>query len=448
MITTNLDNLNNEIAEVANEFGVDLDLDLFARFDGDKMFVKVDYNEKTYEYSYTIAYSDALEKKRYVKRYAKLSAYKALSDAFGVKLPWGALTGIRPTRLAYQQGDNWRDFFINEMLVCPAKTDLIGRILEEQKPYMVKAGGINDLFISIPFCPSRCAYCSFLSCEIGREKHVNEYIAALLKEIEHAKTLYDGYRSLYIGGGTPVSLSDEHFESVLKSLKGDYEEFTVEAGRPDCITESKLKIMKSCGVTRVCVNPQTFLDKTLALIGRKHTAADIIEKYALVKKYGFMVNMDLIAGLPEESFDDFKFSVDKAISMAPDNITVHTLCLKKGSKLKESTERLTAEDVSEMVDYAHEILSVSGYKPYYLYRQKYMAGNLENTGYAKDGAVCVYNVDIMEEIANIVACGANGISKRVFGGENRIERYAAPKDIATYLNKVDEIISEKNKLFD
>jgi len=447
MITTNLENLNNEISEVANEFGVDLDLDLFANFSGDKMSVRVKFADRTDSYEYNVSANSQLERKRYVKRYAKLSAYKTLSAAFSLALPWGALTGIRPTRLAYQQGENWKDFFLNEMNVSPEKTEIIEKILDCQKPYMAGAGEINDLFVSIPFCPTRCAYCSFLSCEIGREKHVNEYIAALIKEIEHAKTLYNNYRCLYIGGGTPVSLTDEHFLSVMKAAAGDYKEFTVEAGRPDCITENKLAIMKDYGVTRVCVNPQTFSDKTLALIGRKHSAADIIEKYSLVKKYGFDVNMDLIAGLPEESFDDFKSSVDRAISLDPENVTIHTLCLKKGSRLKESTERLDVADVGQMVDYGHSALERAGYFPYYLYRQKYMAGNLENTGYAKAGKACVYNIDIMEEIASIVACGANGISKKVFPSEGRIERLAAPKDIATYLNKVEEILCEKNKLF-
>ena len=447
MITTDLENLTNEIFEVANEFAPDIDMGLFTRFSDGKMYVTVEYNGNKDQYDYPLTECDRLIKKRLIKRYAKLSAYKTLSRSFGVDLPWGALTGIRPTKLAYQQGENWRSFFLDDMFVSPVKTQLISDILDSQKSIIRPDGTVNDLFISIPFCPTRCAYCSFLSCELGREKHVNEYIAALIKEIEHAKTLYSDFRCLYIGGGTPVSIEDGLFEKILISAAGDYEEFTVEAGRPDVITEDKLKLMKDYGVTRVCVNPQTFLDRTLAVIGRKHSAKDVIDKYELVKKYGFSVNMDLIAGLPGESFDDFRYSLDKAAELSPDNVTVHTLCLKKGSKLKESTQRLDVADVEAMVDYAHKTLAAAGYAPYYLYRQKYMAGNLENTGYAKPGTECVYNVDIMEEIANIVACGANGVSKRVFGDENRIERLAAPKDIKTYLDKVDEIIDNKNKLF-
>ncbi|HBK02626.1 MAG TPA: coproporphyrinogen dehydrogenase HemZ, partial [Clostridiales bacterium] len=242
-------------------------------------------------------------------------------------------------------------------------------------------------------------------------------------------------------------LKTEHFAAVLDAIGKQNIEYTVEAGRPDCITEEKLKLMKEYGVTRVCVNPQTFSDKTLALIGRKHTAQETIDKYFLTKSYGFDVNMDLIAGLPEETFFDFKASLDKAIELSPENITVHTLCLKKGSKLKESMDRLTGEEVPKMVDYAHIALHSASYSPYYLYRQKYMAANLENTGYAKAGKECIYNIDIMEEIASILACGANAVGKRLFSTENRIERLGEPKDIKTYLNKLDKIIEEKNQLF-
>ena len=446
MVETNLEHLKNEIVEVVNQFGNNLDISLNGEQIDNKMKIAVMFNGNNFSYEYSLNYQNELEHKRVVKRCVKLSAYKAISESLKINLPWGALTGIRPTKLAYTSGENWQSFFTGDMLVSKEKTQIIDKILSEQKPYMAYGGTVDDLFISVPFCPSRCSYCSFLSCEIGREKHINEYIEALIKEIEHALSLGKKYRSVYIGGGTPVSLTDENFEKILKAVGKVGSEYTIEAGRPDAITKEKLELMKAYGVTRVCVNPQTFLDRTLNLIGRKHTAKDIEEKFALVKSYGFIINMDLIAGLPEESFEDFKFSLCKAISLDPDNITVHTLCLKKGSKLKESTDRLNVSDIEKMVEYSHEQLQQSGYKPYYLYRQKYMAGNLENTGYCKEGQACIYNIDIMEEIGNIVACGANAVSKRVFGNENRIERYGSPKDIVTYINKVDEIIAEKTKL--
>ena len=208
-----------------------------------------------------------------------------------------------------------------------------------------------------------------------------------------------------------------------------------------------LELLKKYGVNRICINPQTFNDKTLKVIGRKHTAEDIYRKYALAKEFGFTVNMDLIAGLTGESFEDFKFSLDKAVELDPDNITVHTLSLKKGSKLKESTDRLPEGEISKMIDYSVYKLINNGFNPYYMYRQKYMAGNLENTGYTKKGKACVYNVDVMEEITDNLACGANAVTKKLIISENRIERYGAPKDIKTYIEKVDKIIEEKNKFF-
>lgn len=448
MLITNFENLESELNEVVNEFGVYPEMRVDGELKTGSLAVNVAIDDKTYSYEYAFNPENKLIEKRLKKRYAKLSLYKALSDFTGVKLPWGALTGIRPSKLAVQQGENWRSFFTDEMLVSESKTKIIEDILSVQKPYYPKVGeDIFDFFVSLPFCPTRCAYCSFISCEISKEKAINEYIEALIKEIKAAKALGKTFRSVYVGGGTPVSLKTEHFAAVLDSIGKQNIEYTVEAGRPDCITEEKLKLMKDYGVTRVCVNPQTFSDKTLALIGRKHTAKETIDKFFLTKSYGFDVNMDLIAGLPEETFDDFKASLDKAIELSPENITVHTLCLKKGSKLKESMDRLTGEEVPKMVDYAHIALHSAQYSPYYLYRQKYMAANLENTGYAKKGKECIYNIDIMEEIASILSCGANAVGKRLFPKENRIERLGEPKDIKTYLDKLDKIIEEKNQLF-
>ena len=223
-------------------------------------------------------------------------------------------------------------------------------------------------------------------------------------------------------------------------------EYTVESGRPDVITKENLELLKKYRVNRICVNPQTFNNKTLELIKRNHTEQDVVQKYYLAKN-DFIVNMDLIAGLDNETFEDFKYSIDKAISLSPDNITVHTLCIKKGSELARKESRLSGEEIEKMVDYSYKVLKENGYMPYYLYRQKYMAGNLENVGYTKEGKACVYNIDTMEEIASTVACGANAISKRVFNGGERIERSAPPKDVKTYLNSIEKIMEEKNKLF-
>ncbi len=393
-----------------------------------------------------------IEKKRLVKRYAKLAFYKALSKHYKKDLPWGALTGIRPTKLAYQQlekdGD-FTEFFIDTMKVSAEKTLLTKSVLETQRGIYEKNDLNTDFFVFIPFCPTRCKYCSFISQDMRTaEKYVDEYIDALVYEIEQSASLIKKLRSIYIGGGTPVALSDERLERVLNAIDkiNTGVEYTVEAGRPDRITESNLKLLKAHGVTRICINPQTFNDKTLERIGRSHTANDVVEKYALAKDL-FDVNMDLIAGLDGETEEDFKYSLDKAISLSPEDITVHTLCIKRGSKLSETENRLSGEEVSKMVEYAHSALNEAGYKPYYLYRQKYMAGNLENVGYCKPNKACIYNVDVMEEIAQNVACGANAITKRVFNGGERIERVASPKDVPTYISKIQTIIDKKFTLF-
>ncbi len=455
MIKTNFNEFNNDLQEVIREFngGDELDIEMNYSIDSflsDNFIVSVKICEKVYKYSFAFAYENQLEEKRYKKRYLKSSLYQALSDYLKISLPWGALTGIRPSKLAYQsisERGEFYNYFTQKMFVSPKKAKLIGDILEAQSSYIEKCDDNANLFLGIPLCPSRCAYCSFLSSVISKEKYLKEYIQALIKETKASLSLIKKLRSVYIGGGTPVSLSDEDFSAILDVVGNPNVEYTVEAGRPDCITEQKLAIMKEHNVTRVCVNPQTFCDETLKRLNRLHTAKDIIDKYFLTKSFGFDVNMDLIAGLTGEDFETFKKSVDTAISLRPENITVHTLSLKHGSVLKESCDRLSDKDIEKMVDYSHEALYKAGYNPYYLYRQKYMAGNLENTGYALKGKECIYNIDIMEETAQIVANGANSVSKCVVNSLNKIERYGSPKDIKTYTEKIDVIIAKKKELF-
>ncbi len=448
MITTNIERLEGELGEVLNEF-TSFELDVEVNFtQKNSLFhyeVKVDGKTKNYEYQ--VSFKDELERKRFLKRYAKLSLYSFLSEKFNVDLPWGALTGIRPTKLYYQQGDDARRFLKEEMMVSQKKFDLLEKIVNAQKPYYAPSEKNVALYIGIPFCPTRCSYCSFISCEIGKLSAVNEYIDALIKEIHHAKTLVKNLRSVYIGGGTPVSPSIENVRKVLDAVGKVDCEYTVEAGRADCINEEVLALLKEYGVNRVCVNPQTFNDQTLKLMGRNHTAKEAVDKYLMTKSFGFKVNMDLIAGLPLETFEDFARSLEKAISLRPENITVHTLSLKKGSKLKELCDRLPEGEVAKMIDYSSKRLQEEGYAPYYLYRQKYQSGNLENTGYSLPGEECVYNIDVMEEIAQNIACGANAVSKRIFLNENRIERIGAPKDVKTYIEKIDKLMDEKQKLF-
>lgn len=409
----------------------------------------VTVNGKEYSFKNKAEYKNETERKRFAKRYSKLSVYRAMSDFAGEKMSWGALTGIRPVKLAYQQGEDFENFLKNEMLVSDEKTEIVKKIIDAQKGIYEINRENGDFFVGIPFCPTRCSYCSFVSSEIAKARNLPEYVDALVKEIQASKPMIKKLKSIYIGGGTPVALPKNLLIKVLDAVGRNTAgvEYTVEAGRPDCIDGETLALLKDYGVTRVCVNPQTFNDKTLELLGRKHTAADVVEKFHLAREFGFDINCDLIAGLPEETLDDFRYSIDTALSLRPENVTVHTLCLKKGSKLKENCSRLGEGEVSAMIDYSSRAIVSAGYSPYYLYRQKYMAANQENTGYALPGKVCVYNVDVMEEISDNVACGANAVSKKIFPDENRIERYGAPKDIATYIAKIDAIISEKEKLF-
>ena len=386
------------------------------------------------------------------KRYAKLALYRTLSGYYGKQLPWGALTGIRPTRLAYAEEDAGRDFrlLFREMDVSEENVALTARTMEGQRGIYERREGNCDLYISLPFCPTRCVYCSFITAPIAKTRqYMPAYLSALEREIAAAVPLIGRLRSVYVGGGTPFALEPQELERVLAAaapLAGGVE-FTVEAGRPDVFTEEKLEICKRYGVTRICINAQSFSDRTLAAIGRKHTAEQVAQAFAMARPFGFTVNCDLIAGLTGESLEEFCMSVRRAIELGPENITVHTLCLKKGAELREETARLEDGALADMIAYSRTALTKAGYEPYYLYRQKYMAGAHENVGWTKPGYASVYNVDVMEESADNIAVGANAVSKRVLLHEGRIERVGSPKDIPTYLNKTERLIAERAALF-
>lgn len=286
----------------------------------------------------------ALKAKSMEKRFCKVVLYDALSLISGESLPYGSLTGIRPTKLFKEtemKGVDAEDFFINTLRVSPQKTKLIKTITCNQQKFFNEDDLAVDVFINIPICVSRCVYCSFLSAELSKiKKLVTPYVDLLVEEIRETKRLIKelsfSVRSVYIGGGTPTSLDEINFARVLNECDFGVMEFTVEAGRPDTISKEKLDIMAAAGVTRISINPQTFNQKTLDLIGRKHSVEQIFEVYAMAKKYPFLINMDLIAMLPEETFEDFCNSVDTTIALDPDNITVHTLALKRGSKDRKS----------------------------------------------------------------------------------------------------------------
>ena len=398
---------------------------------------------------------DELQAMRLRKRYAKLAIYNLLKKVTRKHIPWGSLTGIRPTKLAVQlasEGLDWQDTFVNLLGVSQEKTQLVADILQTQGDLRNIKQNCADLYLSVPFCVTRCSYCSFTSGEIAKlQKYVEPYVEKLCDEITQtinfAQEQNITINNVYFGGGTPTSLSAEQLDRVLSCVTIKPIEFTVEAGRPDTIDTQKLAVFAKHGVHRVSINPQTFNQSVLDEIGRKHSVQDIYDKYFMAKSFGFDVNMDLIAGLPGETYDMFCHSVDCAIAMGADNITVHTLALKRGSALKEKNYSATEQDVAKMVEYAHQALYKAGYVPYYMYRQKYVMENMENVGFCKKGKPCLYNIGIMEEITDILACGTGAISKKITIGQNKIERSANAKDVITYIDRNQDYIDKKFALF-
>lgn len=453
MLNTNCEALREEIMLVIRAFDCeDEDFTHYFSSSCGKFFNSIEYAGRFYDFEEEYKADDELVFKRLAKRSCKLAFYKVISSAKGKSLPWGALTGIRPTKLAYNEIADGRDFekLFSDACVSPENTALVKKILEVQKGFYKKGG--QDLYVSLPFCPSKCDYCSFITAPIeNTRKFVGEYVNCIVKELYSVKPFIDNLRSVYIGGGTPFVLDNAQLTPIyaaINELFGRNFEYTVEAGRPDVFTEEKCALAKEYGVNRICVNPQTFNDETLKKIGRKHTAEQTLSAYAMAEKYGFDINIDLIAGLADETAEDFAYSLERAISLSPAAITVHTLSLKSGAKLKENTKKLFVAGIGKMINISREKLTAAGYEPYYLYRQKYQAGGFENVGWAKRGKACVYNIDVMEEITDNIAVGANAISKRLFGDEDRIERYATPKDIPTYIAKLEKIIADRKNLFE
>ena len=404
----------------------------------------------------------ALHRKRAVRRMVKQAAYDLCREMTGVHPPWGSLTGIRPTHLIYEamnEGMTPEDAaqaVVDRFDVTPGKAALLRDIVGEQRKLLLPDDGDMSVYIGIPFCTTRCTYCSFSSGEIGRGKLVEPYLKALFREMEaSARLLKEAgkrLRALYIGGGTPTSLNEDQFARLLEEmirLFPDAVEYTVEAGRPDTITPGKLRAIKAAGVGRISINPQTMVDRTLQVIGRAHTAAQVEEAYAMARAEGLHhINMDVIAGLPGESIEDFTVTMDAARRLKPESLTVHTLAIKRSSRLHlEQAPLPDGDTAAAMVRMGEETARGLGMRPYYLYRQKYMAGNQENVGYALPGHACQYNVDIMEETTHILALGAGGISKRVYPEEGHIGRAPNVSNIEQYIDRVDEMILRKQELF-
>ena len=454
MLTTDCGFLENELMDVVRLFKSRPQSVTHAfRFDGGVFYNDFVVDGKAYLFKDEGQGCDEIEFKRLERRFGKLGLYAVLSELYKEDMPWGALTGIRPTKMAYTEKEAGRPFrpLFEKMRVKEENIALVEEVLRAQEGIYEKKDGNTDFFVSIPFCPTKCSYCSFITAPIDKTRgFLPDYLDCLEREILAAASLTGNLRSVYIGGGTPLVLESEALERVLKAVervRTNGCEYTVEAGRPDVFTEEKLRLLKEYGVTRICVNPQSFSDKTLERIGRRHTAAEIYRAFDMAAKFGFDVNADLIAGLTDETYEEFVFSVNEAVRTGAANITVHCLSLKSGAKLKEECSYLENPLVSDMVAASREILRAAGYVPYYMYRQKYQTGNNENVGWTKAGKACVYNIDIMEETADNLAVGANAVSKRVYNLQNRIERFASQKDLKTYIGKIDEIIARKNKFF-
>ncbi len=397
----------------------------------------------------------------------KKEIFEILTDETGKSVSWGTITGIRPVKLFGETVKNFdgcdkvaetEAFFKEYYCVSKEKAKLTSDIYNYQMSAFGEAPEKSvGLYIGIPFCPTRCLYCSFTSNQTTDDE-IEKYMVALHKEIDYVsskmKELDQFAESIYIGGGTPTTLNDkllkellDHVNSAFKTNK--LKEFTVEAGRPDTITESKLKVIYDAGVDRISINPQTMHDKTLELIGRDHNVVEIENSFKLAKKIGIRnVNADLIVGLPGEEINDFKESLDKLLSLEPTNITIHTLAIKRASRLAGIDDQYhytQGEIATEMLDYAYERLTKENFIPYYLYRQKHMAGAGENTGFCLKGTESIYNARIMDEHQSIVALGAGGISKLYYPKENRLERVANVSNYEIYIQRIDQMLERKEK---
>ena len=415
------------------------------------------------EYSLSAkAYLDGgLEEKRQLKRLVKRCCYLLFKRHTGRTPAWGSLTGIRPTRLYYQQMESGknrnqaREALAELFDLSDAKLDLLDEIITAQEGLIVRPQNACDLYIGIPFCTTRCTYCSFSSGEIGNGKLVEPYLEALFHEIDQCSEMAKEYgldiRIGYIGGGTPSSLNTNQLDRLLSHVEkkfGVLEEFTVEAGRPDTLDRRKLEMMRAHPVTRISINPQTMNDETLVRIGRAHTAQQTVDAYKMARQIGFGdINMDVIAALPGEDYTMFERTLDIIRDLAPDSLTVHTLAIKRSSKLHEQKYQQSIKDTADMVSLGREVAHRMGMRAYYLYRQKYMSENLENVGYSRPERICRYNIDNMEETTSVLALGAGGISKCVMRQEEKILRAPNIANIEQYIERVDEMVARKREAF-
>ncbi len=408
-------------------------------------------------------YQDRTDAKNKIKR----RLYALLVRATGRQLPWGSLTGIRPTKIVMtrlSEGMTEAEIaaFMKENYFASDEKIALSIEIAVRERRLLSAADLRNgysLYVGIPFCPTTCLYCSFTSYPIGKwEGRTGLYLETLFKELDYAARKMSGRTldTVYFGGGTPTSLPAGDLDRLFTKLRSVFDvdhakEFTVEAGRPDSITREKLRVLKKHGVTRISINPQTMKQATLDLIGRRHTVEDVKEKFAMAREEGFdNINMDLIVGLPGEEIEDVRATMDQVRELGPDSLTVHSLAIKRAARLntmRESYRDLKIVNTQDIIGLTARRAREMGLLPYYLYRQKNMAGNFENVGYAAPGKACLYNILIMEEQQTIVGCGAGTTTKRVIPGESRIERAENVKNVEHYIARVDEMIERKERLF-
>ncbi len=448
----------------------------FTEDSGNYFYTEIINNDETVTFKSTFSYNgETVSDEKTIKsenvtdeEYELLSlAYPLLKKLCGFAPEWGMLTGVRPSKLIMNKmletdEETAKDYFINHFFASPEKTELALSVAKAEIEIIKEIDEKSfSLYVSIPFCPTRCSYCSFVSHSIGTDsakKLMPEYVNKLCDEIVFTgkKAKENGLKltSVYWGGGTPTTLSAEDLDRVLTVIEDNFDlsnctEYTVEAGRPDTITEEKLNVLKKHNVGRISINPQTFSNSVLDAIGRKHSAELTIDKYKLAREIGFdCINMDLIAGLPTDTFESFKNSVDKAISLGAENITVHTLALKRSSTIvtQNESDGITEKDVSKMLDYAKKALVENGYHPYYMYRQSKALGNFENVGWCKERKECKYNVLMMEEYEHILSVGAGSVTKLLSPGIEKIERIFNYKFPFEYISRFSELLEKKERI--
>lgn len=430
-----------------------------------KVFLKLE--DKTYEWNWSDVFTDAEAYTPDYKDKCKGFLYESLLAHTGKALPWGNMTGIRPTKIAMgmlTEGATEEEivaYYKKKHFVSDEKALLSLDIAKREKKLLSTLHYENgySLYIGIPFCPTTCLYCSFTSYPISmHRKRVDAYIDCLIREMDYVKEVYHDkiLDTVYIGGGTPTTLEASDLDRLITALKERFDfdtvqEFTVEAGRADSITREKLEVLYKHGVDRISVNPQTMNQCTLNVIGRRHTVEQVLEAYKLAREIGFdNINMDLILGLPGEDVKEVTHTIAEVKKLNPDSLTVHSLAIKRASKLAQwiQTHDISCiHNTDETMEIAVQGALDMEMKPYYLYRQKNMSGNFENVGYAKEGKFGIYNILIMEELQTIVALGAGSITKRVYA-DGRIERCDNVKDVELYIDQIDEMIARKKRLLE